>query len=126
MNKQEAIQFSELVMKHIDTIQKVVKKHLGIEVELTPEVSGTYDCAVYLNEKGEVSKKVLTSHPLLAQMFKDAKVYLRCWNCIEKDNAILFDVKIMYDHNYRAGSNGTELMMFAIAITTGKVFNIQK
>lgn len=126
MNKQVATQFSEAIMERIDIIENVIAQHLGIEMDLVPSVEGRYDYVVYLNEKGDASKKVLTSHPILAQMFKDAKVYLRCWDCIQNKHAIAFDVKIMYDHNFRGGSNGTELMMFAIDTETNKVFNIQK
>lgn len=125
MNKQEATQFSEAIMERIDIVENIIAQHLGIEMDLVPSVEGRYDYAVYLNEKGDASKKVLTSHPLLAQMFKDSKVYLRCWDCRE-EGLVGFDVKIMYDHNFRGGSNGTELMMFGLDLKTGKVVNIQK
>ena len=126
MNKQEATKFSEAIMERIDIIENVLAQHLGIAMDLVPSVEGRYDYAVYLNEKGDGSKKALTCNPILAQMFKDAKIYLRCWDFIQNEHAISFDVKIMYDHNFRGGSNGTDLMMFAIDTDTNKVFNIQK
>ncbi len=126
MKKELANEFVSKIEANIKAIESVIKENLGIEIPMRVVTSGRENINVKIEEfESEESKKVLTSHPLLRQMFSDSVIVVRAWYNEEK-NLGSFLVDIFYEHNFGRGSNGTELLMFNMDMATGKVTAIKK
>lgn len=126
MKKELVNEFVSKLEANMESIKKVIKDNLGVDVNLRVVSSGRNEINVNLEEfECEESKKVLTSHPLLQQMFKDSEIVVRCWYK-EDLNIASFLIQIFYEHNYGGGSNGTELMAFEMSLEDGEVKKIRK
>lgn len=125
MTQEKANELVSKLTANMDVIKSVIKNNLGLVMDFEPVIMGRYDKYVNLNEVGNASTEHLTHSPLLAQMFKKAQVYLRCWMSEDEKGATCL-VMICYDHAYRGGSNGLELMSFDIDLIEGNVIYIDK
>ena len=126
MKKELVNEFVSKLEANMKAIENVIKENLGVEIQTRVVTSGRNDITVTVEEfESEESKKVLTSHPLLRQMFKDSAIVARAWYNEEK-NLGSFLVQIFYEHNFGGGSNGTELLKFDMDMATGKVTAIRK
>lgn len=125
MKKELVNEFVSKLEANMKSIEKVIKENLGVDIKMRIVTSGRYDINVKLEEfESDVSTKVLTSHPLLRQLFKESCIVLRAWP--NEGNICTFLVEVCYEHNFRGGSNGHDLMMFDMDLTTGKVIEICK
>lgn len=107
-------------------VKNLISRHLGIEVDLEVEVTSNWSgWSVRLIEVGDASTKVVTSTPLLAQLFKQSKLEIQVGYKEECTDA-WFRVMIYYDHNFGHGSNGHDLMTFCMDINTCDVTDIKK
>ena len=108
-------------------VKNLIALHLGVEVEFKVVVNyyPWSGWSIHLNEVGETTTKMLTSTPLLAQLFKQSKLEVQVgYN--EEYNEAWFRVMIGYDHNFGHGSNGHELMVIIINPYTCEVIEICK
>ena len=126
MTKELATEFVSILEANMETIKSVLKENLNLDINLRIVVFGIRDSYVSLEEFecGE-SKKVLTSHPLLRQMFKDSQIDIRCWY-FKEDGMASFTVRIFYEHAFTGGSNGLEIMGFDLNLETGEVTGLRK
>ena len=126
MKKELVNEFVSKLEASMESIKKVIKENLGVDVNLRVVTSGRNEINVTLEEfESEESKKVLTSHPLLQQMFKDSQIVIRCW--YKEDLTVAsFLIQIFYEHNYGGGSNGTELMSFEMSLEDGEILKVRK
>ena len=125
MTQEKANELVSKLTANIDVIKSVIKSNLGLLMDFEPVIYGKYDKYVNLNEIGNASTEHLTHSPLLAQMFKKAQIQIRCF--MEDDGiSACLSVHISYDHSYRGGSNGRELMIFNMDLAEGEVLYIDK
>ena len=120
MKKENAEVFVQWVQKNLGRINEVIKENLGVETEFLVSVarpSHTTEVFVKLVEGGRDTTRQLTATPLLAQLFKRGSLYIPCGYDSESKEG-WFSVKIAYDHNYNAGSNGHDLMDFYVNLET--------
>ena len=108
-------------------VSKLINKHLGVEIDLKMETSfypwnGWH---VALMETGDATTKILTSTPLLSQLFKKSKLEVQVgYN--EEHHEAWFRVMIGYDHNFGRGSNGNELMVIIVNPETFEIIELRK
>ena len=126
MEKELVNEFVSKLEANMESIKKVFKENLGIEINTRVVTSGRYDIYVKIEEfESDETTKVLTSHPLLRQMFKKSQIEARAWYDKE-ENTATFLVHIFYEHNFTGGSNGVELMRFEMNLATGEVIALKK
>ena len=128
MNKEQAQEMVEVLQNdYMETINKVIKKELGVNVKMRAVVSyGRCDNYVILenDDNSDVEKKMM-SNKLLKHIFTSASLSAYAFN---EDNVFSFRVSVYYTHPDR-GSNGYTVLVFRIdkerkdVITTRKYRN---
>ena len=102
-----------------EKVEKALKEHLGVDTCLEFEVKQN-GLRCYITGRDSLSDvyEQMTATPLLRQLFEMACLSIQVWDV---DNEVVFSVAIDYQHNFRGGSNGHDLMIVGINKETGKV-----
>ncbi len=122
MKKELVNEFVENIESRKDLIKSVIKKELGVDTIFKVNIlkpSHTSEQFVRLIETGNDTTRQMTATPLLSALF--SKAHLEISADYDKENhSAFFTVNVQYDHNYRAGSNGHDLMGFSIDFDTNE------
>ena len=106
-----------------EKLEKAIKDTLGVSASLEFELKET-SRGYYIKGRDCLADtcQQMTATPLLRQLFSNASLRVECWDC---EDQFVFGIALYYDHNYKGGSNGHDLMAVSIMKTTGEVI-IQK
>lgn len=112
--------------KYAGTLKAILKYNLEYEGELVTWVKpyGSHANDVYVRMSGPATAMV-TGNKLLRQMFKDATLVIDLGiteDTEAEERVIAGWVRIEYDHSFRPGSNGTDLMRFSICLDDGTIY----
>lgn len=100
-------------------LEKAIKEHLGVDTCLEFEVKQN-GLRCYITGRDALSDvyEQMTATPLLRQLFEMAWLSIQVWDF---DNEVTFGIAIDYQHNFRGGSNGHDLMIVGVRKDTGEV-----
>lgn len=117
MNEREKKEkkLDELVNKVVfgglkDRIESIIRERLQVDAEYeVHRCIGYCGCFVRLEESGTATEKVFSSHPLLAQVFDEAKILVEIWP-EDEDNEIIAEVHLGYKRIGCPGTDGCDLL----------------
>ena len=108
MKRELAEQTLAIVESHKVEVENIIKEHLGVQTNLRFELlRGQYIIGV---DALSDTYEQMTATPLLRQLFKMAELRIDVFRDENDPDWICFAVGISYQHNYRGGSNGHDLM----------------
>lgn len=110
----------------LTAVENIIAKHLGVKLALQAEVNHYkwYGWSICLVEGGDATARMFTSTPLLAQLFKSAKMEITL-GLNEEENYVWCRVFMRYDHNFEGGSNCHDVMTFAMNPETFETIEVR-
>ena len=112
MKRELAEQTLAIVENHKVEVENIIKEHLGVQTALRFElIRGQYIIGV---DALSDTYEQMTATPLLRQLFKMAELRVDVYRDDVDPDWIHFRVGVSYNHNFGGGSNGHDLMAFAL------------
>ena len=124
MKKELAHEFVGYINHYMPTIEQTVYTHLGVRTkfDILQSQYQHYRSEVFisLHEDGKETTLALTANQLLSQLFESARLEIECGFNSQSQTGV-FNVSVNYEHHYRHGRNGHEVMRFYIHFKTGEI-----
>lgn len=124
--KNEIVSHFESGMKEV--IIKIINDMLGVKVhdlKIVPDYTPWSGHLIRIEEIGSATAEQLTDTPLLRQMFDKANLWTQATMTDDYPDIVIFRVNISYHHT-RGGSNGLDLLDFALSIPDYDIKKMEK